>query len=120
MATAPAGRPFPLNWAGNWDRFFFRKADPTPLGVMRVIAGLLVLYIHLAYCLDLQEFFGKNAWFDAASADKWRRELPIVAPPWGWEGTYPSITLPDDKVVRGQALDFLESLPLDPAERGDR
>src|SRR5947208_2078156 len=120
MALTPAARPFPLNWLGNWDRFFFRKADPTPLGVIRIVTGLLVLYVHLAYCFDLQEFFGKDAWLDVATADRWRREMPIVAQPWGWDEMRPSINLPDDHAVRAQIIDFMRSLPSNPAERRER
>ena len=45
-----------------WDRFWFRPADPLPLGVIRVFAGAVILYVHLIYSLDLQAMVGKDAW----------------------------------------------------------
>ena len=44
-----------------WGRFWFQPSDPTTLAFMRIITGLLVLYVHLAYCFDFQAFFGRNA-----------------------------------------------------------
>ncbi len=55
---------------GSWNRFWFQPTDPTTLGLMRVITGLIVLYVHLVYCFDLQSFFGKHAWLDLAAIDK--------------------------------------------------
>jgi hypothetical protein len=60
-----------------WNRFWFRPADPTPLGVIRIVTGLLVLYVHLAYTVDLQELFGPHAWIDAQGIDKVRHEVPL-------------------------------------------
>jgi hypothetical protein len=45
-----------------WDWFWFYPADPTTLGLMRISAGLLVVYIHLAYCLGLMGYLGKESW----------------------------------------------------------
>ena len=41
-----------------WTGFWFTPADPTPLCLMRIVAGLLTLYVHVAYSFDLQAFFG--------------------------------------------------------------
>jgi len=45
-------------------RFFFSPTDPSTLGFMRVMTGLLVLYTHAAYSFDLQAFLGPGAWLD--------------------------------------------------------
>jgi hypothetical protein len=45
-----------------WNRFWFSPADPTVLGLIRICCGLVTLYTTVAYSLDLQEFFGPNAW----------------------------------------------------------
>jgi hypothetical protein len=68
MSTTPppADKTFRQRWADFW----FAPKDPTTLGFMRVVTGLLVLYIHLAYCLDLQAFFGKYGWYGQAFIDR--------------------------------------------------
>ena len=60
-------------WAA-WCRFWFTPADPTPLCLMRIVAGLLVLYVHVAYTFDLQALFGADGWYPTAMADRERRE----------------------------------------------
>ena len=57
-------------------RFFFSPTDPSTLGFMRIMAGLLVLYVHAAYSLDLQAFLGPNAWLNQEVANRQRREVP--------------------------------------------
>ena len=32
--------------AGDWDAFWFRPADPTLLGLLRILTGLMLLYTH--------------------------------------------------------------------------
>ena len=54
--------------------FWFAPTDPTTLGFIRVVTGLLIVYTHLAYCYDLTGFFGKNAWYDLASIDRERKK----------------------------------------------
>jgi hypothetical protein len=81
-----------------WNRFWFRPADPLPLGFIRISCGLILLYIHLAYTFDLQEFFGKNAWIDLNLANVLRTQYPNPTPPTGW--TIPDISdlhWPDDE-----------------------
>src|SRR5438552_2497064 len=72
-----------------WDRFWFRPADPTTLGLMRICCGLMLLYIHLAYTFDLQTFFGSHAWFDLQAANEFRYDLPAAAPQNGWRPNQP-------------------------------
>jgi hypothetical protein len=67
-----------------WDRFWFRPADPTTLGLMRICCGLMLLYVHLAYTFDLQTFFGRHAWFDLQAANEFRHDFPGAAPPSVW------------------------------------
>ncbi|MEA2629880.1 MAG: hypothetical protein QOE66_99 [Chloroflexota bacterium] len=49
-----------------WDRFFFTPADPTPLGLIRVVVGLLLLWNLGVYGLDLHAFLGTQGWADPA------------------------------------------------------
>lgn len=67
-----------------WDRFWFLPADPTLLGFLRICAGLVTLYIHIAYTFDLQAFLGKNAWLDLKTINAYRFEhpWPLVLDSW--------------------------------------
>lgn len=47
-----------------WNDFFFTPADPTVLGLIRVVCGMVTLYTIFAYCFSLQDFMGENAWYD--------------------------------------------------------
>src|SRR3954453_200214 len=70
-------------WAA-WCRFWFTPADPTPLCLMRIVAGLLTLYVHVAYTFDLHALFGRDAWYPTAMADRERRGGPVFVPPSNW------------------------------------
>jgi hypothetical protein len=67
-----------------WDRFFFKPADPTTLGMIRIFCGLIALYTLVAYSLDLQAFFGKHAWVDLESRNEFRKESPVYNQPFKW------------------------------------
>lgn len=45
-----------------WDAFFFTPADPTALGLIRVLVGLLAFWSLLVLGLDLGDYFGSDAW----------------------------------------------------------
>src|SRR4051812_34283535 len=73
-----------------WDRFWFTPADPTLLGLIRICCGLVILYVHLAYTYDLQEFFGEHAWLDLQTMNTFRHDSPVARPLTGWDdGTAP-------------------------------
>src|SRR5438552_14628274 len=67
-----------------WDRFWFRPADPLPLGVMRIFAGAVILYIHLIYSFDLQAFVGKEAWLDRGPLEYQRNKIEYYPPLYDW------------------------------------
>ena len=71
-------------WAA-WCRFWFTPADPTPLCLMRIVAGLLTLYVHVAYTFDLHALFGPEGWYPTAIANQERREWPVFVPQKSWE-----------------------------------
>src|SRR5690349_13563939 len=54
-------------------RFFFTPTDPTTLGFMRIIAGLVIIYTHCAYFNDLSNFLGPDAWSNQKLANQQRR-----------------------------------------------
>ncbi|HUE16213.1 MAG TPA: HTTM domain-containing protein [Planctomycetaceae bacterium] len=45
-----------------WREFWFKPADPTPLAVMRILFGGMLLYTHFVWGLNLDGFFGPNGW----------------------------------------------------------
>ncbi len=45
-----------------WRDFWFKPADPLPLGVMRILFGLMLFYTHLVWGMNLEGFFGPNGW----------------------------------------------------------
>ena len=50
--------------AESWDAFWFTPADPTLLGLIRILTGLMLLYTHAVWGLVLPEFFGQGAWLN--------------------------------------------------------
>jgi hypothetical protein len=105
-----------------WGRFWFQPTDPTTLGFMRIVTGLLVLYIHLAYCFDFKEFFGANAWTSTVDVNRERKESPVFLAPFGWKDyidyeNHPTIPTPQLVDRRAAVFDFLKSLPENKAQR---
>lgn len=45
-----------------WNRFFFTPADPTALGLIRIVVGILLLWSMGVYGLELSDFFGSRGW----------------------------------------------------------
>jgi predicted DCC family thiol-disulfide oxidoreductase YuxK len=45
-----------------WNAFFFSPAGPTPVGLMRIAAGLLAFWSLFVFGLDLNDYFGSNGW----------------------------------------------------------
>jgi len=100
-----------------WSRFWFQPTDPSTLGFMRILLGLLLLYIHLAYCLDLQAFFGPKAYWGTDVANRERKESPATLSNWGWEPVQPLISTPQLPEQRVAVFDFLRHIPTTKAER---
>jgi hypothetical protein len=98
-------------------RFFFSPTDPSVLGFMRIMTGLLVLYTHAAYSLDLQAFLGPKAWFDHEVSNRQRREVPNQVGPLDGSEFVPSVRIEDVPHRRAAQLDYLKNLPADPEAR---
>ena len=107
-----------MAWAWqSWCDFWFRAGDPSTLGFMRILAGIFIVYTHLAYSSDLQEFFGKDAWVDLPLAEQYRQDSPVFPTPLEWEDAPLSIYLPQDIVTRRAFLAWARALPLDKSQR---
>src|SRR5271156_3093090 len=48
--------------ADGWNAFWHTPADPTLLGLIRVLTGLMLLYTHAVWGLALNDFFGPSSW----------------------------------------------------------
>jgi uncharacterized membrane protein YphA (DoxX/SURF4 family) len=46
----------------DWNSFWYTPVDPTLLGMMRVLVGLMLLYTHGVWSLALGDFFGRDPW----------------------------------------------------------
>ncbi len=57
-----------------WDRFFFTPADPTTLGVLRVLVGAMLTWSVFAYGLDLQGYLGSTGWADPTVVRQFQME----------------------------------------------
>ena len=106
------------SFLGPVGRFFFSPTDPTTLGFMRIMTGLVLLYTHAAYTPDLLEFFGPHAWWNQEAGNRQRREAPSMNAPLGWKAGEPTLKVIDDVPHRRiAAIEFMRSLPLSVAER---
>ena len=54
----PAARRYVADWCDAWNRFWFAPSDPATLGLMRILAGAMLVYTHLVWGKDLLGFFG--------------------------------------------------------------
>ncbi|MGC8638395.1 MAG: HTTM domain-containing protein [Isosphaeraceae bacterium] len=50
------------SFADGWNAFWFTPADPTLLGLLRILTGLMLLYTHAVWGLVLGDFFGPVGW----------------------------------------------------------
>jgi hypothetical protein len=119
MSTTP---PAPSRtFLQRWKAFWFSPADPTTLGFMRVVTGLLVVYTHLTYSLDLQAFFGRFGWYGSGYVERERKEYPsVVSPLWEWEAQDrppSSPRIPDFPHRRLAVLEFVRRTADDKADR---
>lgn len=60
-----------------WDRFFFTPADPTPLALVRIAVGLLLLWSFGWLGTELSSWLGPNGWADPALVE-------ATMPPSAW------------------------------------
>src|SRR5438046_1386696 len=67
-----------------WDRFWFRPADPLPLGVIRIFTGIVILYLHLIYSFDLLALVGPDGWLNHDAVNYFRNDVPFTDVPRDW------------------------------------
>ena len=98
-------------------RFLFAPADPTTLGFMRIMTGLLVLYSTFAYSFDLKWLMGPDAFSNQAFENQARRERSYVSFPISWNYLEPSVRIEDSPHRRGAIMEFMRGLPESVEER---
>jgi hypothetical protein len=112
QSTAPSKPPTTA-----WDRFWFKPADPTTLGLVRICCGLIVLYTTIAYSFDLFELFGRNAWLDLDTRLHYIRESPMAVPMGTWETTeerFRRLPPPRNEQEAKEIQDYREKWTIDP------
>jgi hypothetical protein len=45
-----------------WNAFWYTPADPTLLGLIRILTGIMLLYTHAVWGLALDDFLGPDGW----------------------------------------------------------
>lgn len=93
------------------DRFFFTPMDPTSLGLMRIVTGILLFYVHLVLCNGLTDYLGPNAWVvntawsdkpgESGVTDFIRHGNPMQSPSSNWRDGWGES---NGEVIRGQAM----------------
>lgn len=78
-----------------WNAFWFTPRDPTVLGLMRILCGVVTLYTMSVYSFSLQDFMGKHAWYDLQLRQSFYRDRanevePLVGNENAWLPTKPS------------------------------
>lgn len=115
LITEPVRRA----WAA-WSRFWFTPSDPTPLCLMRIVAGLLALYVHISYSFDLQSLEGRDGWYSVAQANQERRQWPNFVPPKNWGAAEPHYRMPPFPQQRATVRDFVERVAKSSTDTQDR
>src|SRR5205823_5746763 len=68
-----------------WDCFWFAPSDPTTLGLMRLLGGLVLFYSYFCYSFDLMSYVSpQKAWLDAEATQELRYNSPVVMFPDDW------------------------------------
>jgi uncharacterized membrane protein YphA (DoxX/SURF4 family) len=76
--------------AGGWNSFWYTPVDPTLLGIMRILAGSMLVYTHGVWGLALDDFFGPNGWISRDLVDLVEKDQLaysfwwLVPPRWLW------------------------------------
>jgi hypothetical protein len=71
-----------------WSRFWFTPSDPTVLGAIRIVTGLVTFYTLLAYSFDLQALMGPEGWTDLKLRQEQYRYAQVPYQGFDWGGRY--------------------------------
>lgn len=105
-----------------WEQFWFRPADPTRLGMIRIGCGIIVVYTMIAYSFHLDEFLGESSWYDLKTRMYMLREGQVFAPTWSGLESPLSFRLPQgerEEHYLKSYVQFFGQLPPMPYPRTD-
>ena len=54
-----------------WNQFWFVPSDPSVLGAIRLLTGLVALYLHITFTADLGRFFGPDGFLPLKTTADW-------------------------------------------------
>jgi hypothetical protein len=83
---------FAVRCVDSWKAFWFTPADPTMLGVIRILAGMVLFYVLAMSRPLLSSLYAPDGWIDLPTADILRHEVPWLPPPDGWNPGSPAPT----------------------------
>ena len=63
-----------------WTGFFFTPSDPTTLGLIRVLVGVLLFWDVAVLGLDLHDYLGSEGWIGPEAV----RQYLALRSPWAW------------------------------------
>jgi hypothetical protein len=66
-----------------WTRFWFTPTDPATLSAIRILAGLMLLYTHAIWSIDLVEFFGPQSWVNPQAMPAYY-SARSMSDTWAW------------------------------------
>jgi hypothetical protein len=105
---------------GGVNRFFFEPGDTATLGLVRICAGILILYVHLIYSYDLYTLLGKDAWINYDLATDYRDNIPIARSDMDWQPQkleHPPLKEGEEKQLNDYRRRWLNNDPgLDPRD----
>ena len=67
---------FPIRVSEAWNAFWYTPVDPTLLGLIRIMTGLMLLYTHAVWGLALNGVFGPDAWISRDLVNVVETNLP--------------------------------------------
>ncbi|MGN6546500.1 MAG: HTTM domain-containing protein [Aureliella sp.] len=53
--------------ARSWNEFWFAPRAPHTLAMIRILCGAMLVYVHLIWLTQANDFFGPHAWIDGAT-----------------------------------------------------
>jgi hypothetical protein len=66
-------------FGNGWNRFWFTPTSPAPLGLIRLVIGLVAIFWYLSFYPDLQFFFGPSGIIDPQTVEQWRGTVPVFS-----------------------------------------
>jgi uncharacterized membrane protein YphA (DoxX/SURF4 family) len=62
-----------------WNRFWFTPVSSAPLGLIRLVIGLVAIFWYLSFYPDLQFFFGPDGIIDPNTLEQWRGPVAVFS-----------------------------------------